>query len=83
MLLVSSQEVSLFPFPKIVGAYLQNIHRGAFLFRLRIGTLYHKENFLITGTSNSRMEQDLGSKTSYSNCNSFSLVNTTCGFALS
>ena len=32
-----------------------------FLFRLRIGAIYHEKNFLITGTSNNRIEQDLKS----------------------
>ena len=50
------QEISLFPFSKIVGTYLQNISRDAFLFCLRIGIVYHEENFLMTGTS--RIERD-------------------------
>lgn len=71
-----SQEASLFPFSKIVEVYLQNIARGAFLFRIRIGIVHRGERiFLITS---------IGDRTSQSNCNSFSLaVNATCGFALS
>ena len=66
-----SQEASLFLFSKIIGVYLQNIPRDAFLFCLRIRIVYHGENFLITGIS-SRIEQDLGSTEntmSQSNCN--------------
>lgn len=51
-----SQKILLFP-SKIFKAYLQNI-RGAFLFRLWIGIVYHEKNFLITETNNSQI--DLG-----------------------
>ena len=56
-----SQEALLFPLSKIVGAYLQNISWGMFLFRLWIGIVYHGENFLMIRISNSRIEQNLGS----------------------
>ena len=53
-----SLPVSLFPFSKI-WIYLQNIPRDAFLFNLRIGTVYGK-NFLIIRTSNrNRRKQNL------------------------
>ena len=82
-----SLPVSLFPFSKI-WIYLQNIPRDAFLFRLRIGTVYHGENFLITKTSNSWIKQDLKNTEDaieHSNqTNSFSLtINATYDFALS
>ena len=47
-----SQEALLFPFFKIIIVYLQNIARSVFLFCLRIGIIYHGENFLIRRTSN-------------------------------
>ena len=37
-----SQEAPLCTISKIVEAYLQNIHQGAFLFRLRIWDIYQK-----------------------------------------
>ena len=68
----------LCPFSKIIKIYLQNILRSAFLFRLQIGMVYHGENFLITVTNNTQIEQDLGSieyavEHSESNCNRFFL----------
>ena len=79
---------SLFLLFKIIRVYLQNIPRDAFLFRLRIGTVYHGENFLITKTSNSWIKQDLKNTEDaieHSNqTNSFSLtINATYDFALS
>ena len=49
----------IIPSFKIVEAYLQNISRDEFLFRLRIGTVYHEKNFLMTETNNSQIEKDL------------------------
>lgn len=51
-----SEKVSLF---KIIGIYLQNISRNAFL--RNIETIYHGENFLMIGTNNNWIEQDLRS----------------------
>ena len=83
-----SLEASLFPFSKIVGVYLQNIPWGAFFFRLPIEAINHEKNFLITGTNNNRIKQDLGSIELAIECpnqtvTAFFTGNGICGFALS
>ena len=82
-----SQEASLFLFPKL--RFIQNISRSAFLFRLRIGIVYHKENILIIEINNSQIEQDLENTKDAVECSNQTVtvfllqINTTCDFALS
>ena len=76
----------IIPSFKIVEAYLQNISRDEFLFRLRIGTVYHEKNFLMIEMNN-RIEQDLGNMEDEVECLNQTVttvtINATCDFALS
>ena len=74
-----SQIASLFPFylSKLLRFICKIFLEMRFYFAYWIETVYHGENFLITRTSNSRIEQDLGNtedRMPQSNCNSFSLT---------
>lgn len=66
------EKVSLFSFQNCWDLFVKYFSRCIF-FHLQFGAIYHKKIFLITGTNNNRIEQDLGSTEDAIECESIKL----------